>query len=270
MCRASVLLTLCAPGLQVVTFSLCLNLWVSMQYGHCNKKKLKRELQTAVFLYSWVVYLQTWTPGAPAVISPLKQPFQFTCVWLQWYTTNKATSHDQDEPCTSSSPPPPRVHWSRCASQNRNKTASYLCWTPRWEKFLVSSPCRVLSHPLQTGSATASCRAHSGPGQERFTDQTEGFSVSKNPRSSAALRSHWMSSASPHSSALYSPTHLRPFPPSLSPLHGNANSRWLKMQPMPYLPLSFSLCHSLTHSFSHKPWFANTVKVDAQPVHKAV
>lgn len=79
----------------------------------------------------------------------------------------------------SSSSPPVRVYWSCFQVKMKNKTASYLSSKPRWKKFLVVSPRRVLSHPLQMGSATARCRVHSGPGQERFTHQKEGFSVSK-------------------------------------------------------------------------------------------
>lgn len=63
---------------------------------------------------------------------------------------------------------------------------------------------------------------------------------------------HWMSSVSPRSSAFYFPTRLlRPFPPSLSAVHGNANSPWIKMQPIRCAPFSFS------HAHAQCAWFLN-------------
>lgn len=111
------------------------------------------------------------------------------------------------------------------------------------------SPRRVLSHPLQRGWATASGGAHCGPGQERFTEPNGGFLWQYNPRSSTAKRSHWLSSASPHTSAPYSTTRLPSLPALCFHVNGERNARWWRMQPTcvpAHLPSSHSRSHSLT------------------------
>lgn len=86
--------------------------------------------------------------------------------------------------------------------------------------------------------------------QDRSASQTDRRDSLSKIRVAPPLNDPWMSSASPHSSPLYSPTHLRPFPPSLSVLHGNANSRWLKTQPIAYRFPSCFLSASLTPTLS--------------------
>lgn len=95
---------------------------------------------------------------------------------------NHAASRDQDSCCISTQ------HLQHSMLTKANSVLPLLKTTMK--KFLVFLfPRAALAHRLHRGSATVRRRAHSGPGQARLADQTQGFSVRKIRGSSAAQRS---------------------------------------------------------------------------------
>jgi len=129
------------------------------------------------------------------------------------------------------------------------------------------SPCRVFSHPLQNRWATASCWAHSGPGQERFTHQTERFSVSKSVelrRSTIPLNELCLTSLLGA---------IVPYPPPPPPLFVSA--AWecqlslVEDATCTVTTLSFSPCHQWPSLYFLSDTYNPTrfaVKVHAKPV----